>query len=568
MSLPLPTFTFSATTARDRDFCSHNWINCDGSKVNLRRRSNNFVIEAEALRAAPESCLIYVNRDQSVVQHSFRVQLSLSFPSREVVDEYTRAHSRIGFVVEQAGQRFFTKPYAWPHRTNTFRDPKLSIICDSCQTTSAWRSRPGLSLQSNESPSTSSSFVFELGTPLHFGCYICYWPNSTAAAAAVVPAQTPSSSPMLLKFGFDLSIEELQIDGWNIVMEDRFDDRSRWLNCKGERLDRDYNLRSDTPQQFEISAHCLASTEGAALIYINQDDQVLLGEQASRLQMIFSGWLPIQFKDELRIGFVVQQGSSSKGSSAKWFFSKETFPWPCGIMGGQAQHLVNQHTTWLSALDSNEEEIGSSVVLGESNEPLFFGFYIQLHPDTIDTWKAKYRPKRIDIKFEVTWFKVVAEYVDHGLEQSITHSGIFLRSRLVPGLTRFIRKSGQTTENRVFLGLSLDGEILVSHDDDDGNNGLMMTLPAAGGGSDEKWKVEQSTYPPCAFYDADAFVDKPELLSKIFGKRKPRHVYSYKTFAGKRPSVKLMLYAQEEIKKFCISSLLSSLKFFVFLFLL
>ncbi len=44
-----------------------------------------------------------------------------------------------------------------------------------------------------------------------------------------------------------------------------------------------------SPQQFEISFHYLASIEGAALTYINQDNQVLLEELPSRLQMIFCG---------------------------------------------------------------------------------------------------------------------------------------------------------------------------------------------------------------------------------------------------------------------------------------
>ncbi len=284
-----------------------NWINYDGDKVDLKRRNDNFEIEADALRASPESCLIYVKRDQRpIVQHSFRVLLKFSLP-REV-DEYTRAHSRIGFVVEQAGQRFFTKPYAWPpHRSIFFGpSPELSVICDSCRTTSAWHSRPGLSFQSNgsSSSSTSSSFVFEPGTRLHFGCYICYWPNTNTNSGAAVPSETSFSSLQLLKFHFQFNIDELQIDGWDVVREDQFDDLSRWLSWKGERLDRDYNLSSITPQQFEIGAHYLASIEGAALIYINQDNPVLLGEQASRLQMIFSGGYHVNSKMNCGLGLL------------------------------------------------------------------------------------------------------------------------------------------------------------------------------------------------------------------------------------------------------------------------
>ncbi len=209
----------------------------------------------------------------------------------------------------------------------------------------------------------------------------------------------------------------------------------------------------------------------------------------------------------LRIGFVMQQGSS-KGLSLKRFFSKETFPW----LPGQKyciQHLVNQHTKWLSELDSKEEkeEIRTLVMLDGSNQSLSFGFYIQLHPGASSYWNSFIStsglpPKKsifFDFKFEVTLFKVIAEYVDHRLGTSITDSGTYLRPCLVPGLTRFIRKSGRTTESR-FRSLSLDGEILISHDDGIGDG-------------DEEWKVERSTYPPCPLCDAD------ELLVKIFGKR-------------------------------------------------
>ncbi len=518
---------------------------------------DKFKIEADDLR---KSCLICVNRGQPVVQHSFRVLLNLSVPWEN--DEYTRAHTRIGFVVEQAGQYFFTKTSAWPHQLCAGDDdsdyrPRLSVICDSCQT-SAWHSRPELTLKKDESSSSStssSSFVFEPGTRLHFGFYLCYWPNAG-------PSETSSSSPQFLEFQFDFSVKDLQLDGWDVIKEDRFDDRSRWLNWKGERLDKDYNLRSITPQQFEISEHCLASIPGAALIYINQEDQVALGEQASRLQMIFSGSTSPRHHSLLQIGFVVQQGSSLKGPSRKRFFSKETFPWPSGKKLN-VQLLVNQHTTWLSGFDSKKKEIGTSVVLDGSNESLFFGFYIQLDPDSYAGWKGFLREDN-DIKFEVTLFTVIAEYVNHGLEKSIRY-GPYLRSRLVPGLTRFIRKSdGGTDEERVFQGLSLDGEILVSNDN--GNN-VLVTLPAGGG---EEWNVERSTYPPCAFYDADAFDGKLELL--IFGKRTPRYVS--KTFAnsGKGPFVKIdfMCFKKnlQELLYIPLLSSLFSLLLFCFSFLL
>ncbi len=498
--MSLSTFNFPAID---------NWINYEGDKVYLKWRSDNFKIEAGALRASPESCLIYVNRGQSVVQ-PFRVKLKFSLPWE--VDEYTRAHSRIGFVMEQAGQRFFTEPSAWPHRTNAFdASPSLSVICDSCQTTCSWRSRPGLSLQSNEPSSSSSpSFVFEPGTPLHFGCYLCYWPISTDAALPL---------PQLLTFQFEFSVDELQIDGWDVIMENRFDDLSRWFNSKFEKNN---NLSAPSPQQLEIKYR--SQSDILPLVYINQEDQVALGEQASRLQMIFSGSFSSERhdpKDILRIGFVVQQGSPN-GPSLKRFFSKKTFLWTSKTEC-RAQLLVNQHTTWLSALDSKEEGIGTSVVLDGSNQPLFFGFYIHFRVNCAPIFN-----------FGVALFKVVAEYVDHGLEQSITHCSTFLRSRLVPGRTRFIRKSGGgTDEKRVFQGLSLDGEILVSYNADDSSE--LMTLPAAGGG-DEKWEVEQSTYPPCAFYDAEAFEDKPELLSKIFGKGTPRYVSKTLANSGKEPS--------------------------------
>ncbi len=241
---------------RGRSFS--NWIDYNGNRVadhQLSIDKNKFVrIEVDALRVAPESCLIYVNRDQPVTKHTMRVGLSLV--PWENDDEYTRAHTRIGFVVEQAGQRFFTRPYAWPHQSQG----PISIALDSCQTTSSWRSRPGPNESSSSfsfSFSSSSSFVFEPGTPLHFGFYLCYWPDSTAAA---ISCETLSSKQLLtFQFNFYLSVEDLQIDGWDVIREDRFDDRSRWLNWKGERLDRDYNMRSDSPQQFKIGAHCLAS---------------------------------------------------------------------------------------------------------------------------------------------------------------------------------------------------------------------------------------------------------------------------------------------------------------------
>ncbi len=124
------------------DFFFKNWIDYNGNivadhQLGIDKNKFSFKIEADALRAAPESCFIYINRDRPFVKHSFRIELSL-LPGK--TDEHTRAHTRLGFVVEQSGQRFFTKPYVW--------SPPISITLDSCQTTSSWRSRPGLVVHS------------------------------------------------------------------------------------------------------------------------------------------------------------------------------------------------------------------------------------------------------------------------------------------------------------------------------------------------------------------------------------------------------------------------------------
>ncbi len=251
---------------------------------------------------------------------------------------------------------------------------------------------------------------------------------------------------------------------------------------------------------------------GGALVHLNKD--VTFIDAAPRVQ--FKLDLSAESKIETGCQFVVKQGS-------RLFFS----PLQKCTDDDYFQYIWDVNSIWYS-----KRYTTSTVRMRERidpeirSEPLQFGFCIVLQKGK-DGWKqSELESDQTSVYIALEAFTVDAESKCK-LEKRVG-SSLFMKSRFVPGFTRFT--SGNSTV--VFRGLTLEGDIMVSKlkrksshkEDEEMDNKLELLLVDGTWSVDEgtssvegPWVMDTSRYPSCAFYDDEQHHITLELRQKIFG---------------------------------------------------
>ncbi len=222
-----------------------------------------------------------------------------------------------------------------------------------------------------------------------------------------------------------------------------------------------------------------------ALIYLNAFDQ-LIGN-APHVEMMIQGRAIGNLTENLtQIGFVVQK----KEGKRKNLFFTEAQKWPAEN-NRCLEVSCGSGTTikWLPEL--NSDSVPS--VLLDLDSGFFFGFYI-----LFDGKASLEREQLLDtFQFEIQTFKVEVDYVNRQLESDMDRIGYYSRSRFVPGLTRIRHKTKKNLPEKLFQGLTIEGNIEIS------SEGVKTTVISSNG-REEAWEVDKETYPPMPFYSLES----------------------------------------------------------------